>query len=107
MNFYRELYEVRITRHVPINAFSEAFHFGFLYFILYVLVTLYWLRKTTIYYLTNFSLMSLFVLNLSYWLIFVQSQYSIRTSFRFILIATIISMILTNKSLKHENSTNS
>ena len=105
--FYRELYEVRITRHVPISAFSEAYHFGNIYFAIYLFITLYWLRKTTIFYLKNSTLMSLVMLNLSYWLIFIQSQYSVRTSFRFIIISTIISIILTNKTKEFNDADSS
>lgn len=97
----REMYRVQIAPHVPMSAYDEVWHFGSHYMILFFSVIIIWLRQTTNFYFNNRSITSMILLLPTYWVIFSLSQYSIRTTWRYILLLTFISYVL-NLRIKYK-----
>ncbi|GIW56599.1 MAG: hypothetical protein KatS3mg082_3003 [Nitrospiraceae bacterium] len=90
---YRQFYELRITQYVPINAYAEAWAFGPLYFALLLLILCCWLRAATRVAIAARGWLPLAVMIASYWLTFTLSQYSLRTSLRFVYAVTFVGFL--------------
>lgn len=90
----RELYLVKIRAMVPINAFGEVWHFHWLLLCVYLVVTYLWLRWSTIAWIRSGPLVSLFLTTFSTLVVVVGSQYPLRSSWRILLVVTVVSVFL-------------
>lgn len=93
-NQIREDSEVRIHLYVPMSAFSEVWHFGFIYLTIFYTILLLCLRYSTIVFLKFGGAASVIISTPTYWLIFTLHQYSLRTTWRFVIIIAIAAWVL-------------
>lgn len=89
----RQSNQVMINLFAPINAFAEVWHFGFVYISVFSVGIIFWLRQTTKLWLRDKDLLSFILLLQSYFVIFALSQYSTRTTWRIILIVSIVATV--------------
>ena len=96
-NFARQvIHTAKITPVVPINAYGEAYHFGFAFFAALLFIFFVWLRYVTIAHLKGGIIGSAISLA-AYWVIFYISQYPLRNSMRFIYISLLVTLIFAGK----------
>lgn len=89
----------KITPYVPMNAYSEAFHFGFPYYVILGLAVVIWLRTSTRLYQTG-TAAGVFVAILSYWVTFMLSQYPVRNSIRVVYLLVFIALFILPRAKK-------
>ena len=89
----RYLDEIRINRYVPISALSQIWHFGMTYTVIFFFVVFVWLRGVTKVY-SRFSYLAMPLVLPSYWICLMLTQYSLRTSWRWILVITLCAWVL-------------
>ena len=90
----RELNAARINTFLPINAFAEVWHFGLGYMVVFYVGLFCWLRFTTIVFFRFGGATAMVFAVPSYWLAFTLQQYSIRTTWRFIIAIAIVTWII-------------
>lgn len=90
------VYMVKIAPVVPMNAYSEAYFFGWLYFLLLLLILIAWLRMMTKLFLRRDEIGTAFTV-FSYWIIFYISQYPVRNSMRLIYLSLLIGILVNRK----------
>jgi len=86
--------KIPLARFVPVNAFGEALSFGLGYFIVFLFSIFIWLRFTSKFVLSRNNIFSVFVIGFSFWITMQQSQYSFRTSFRQMIIISVLCIIV-------------
>ncbi len=90
----RQAYEIRISAANPISAFGEVFSFGWKFLLVFLAGCFIWMRSVSRLIIEKLDALAILLSIMSIFLVATMGSYSLRTSWRVMLIVTIIALVL-------------